>query len=210
MTPELRRKANEAFQAAMAEYAPPDKSPLADAHAQQFAGIDLSGNFCQVAPDAVQGLIHEIKLFAWAIPDKIEKPGLAVLHGFLIILPEFCGDDTVAPDDLRRKAHDEFKSVLRQLQGEPDAPKSPLADMRAQQFAGITLGENFCTVAPRVVQGLIDEIDMFSMVIPDKIERPGVAVLKAFLIILPEFCNADASDGVKKTAASQPVKKNFK
>lgn len=93
MDDNLRRKANEAYSKALADMRGMDapKSPLANMRAQQFAGINLDGNFCDVAPQAVQGVIDEIKMFAWAIPDKIERPGLAVLTAVLAILPEFCG-----------------------------------------------------------------------------------------------------------------------
>lgn len=94
MTDELRRKANEAFKAKLAELKGAPAGPKSEIagmrEAQGLLGIDM-GNFCETAPHAIDLAQKEIRQFAMFIPDKYEHPILAVLAGFEAILPEFCG-----------------------------------------------------------------------------------------------------------------------
>lgn len=94
MNEEIRQKANEAYKQALRDFGETEKGEIAELRAQSLAGINLDGNFCEIAPDAIKSIIQEIHSFSWLIPDKIERRGLAVLTAIAAILPDFCGTET--------------------------------------------------------------------------------------------------------------------
>lgn len=109
-------------------------------------------------------------------------------------------------EDLRRKANEAYQAELKRLEGDKK-PKGEIAEMQAQTLGSINLGGNFCDVAPQTIQSLIKVIRQFSWFIPDNIEKPGLAVLRALQVVLPEFCAGDAE---KKAGEAKPeVKQNF-
>lgn len=91
MTDELRKKANDAFQAKLRELQgrPPVDKP--EARETQGLIVDLGKTFCDNAQQGIDLMQKEIHQFRMFIPDKYEHLILPVLAGFEAILPEFCG-----------------------------------------------------------------------------------------------------------------------
>lgn len=90
MNDDLRRKADEAFKDELAQLKgqPSNTGP----NPVPLAGIDLGGNFCDMAPKLIQSALGLLDTFAWLIPDKVELPLRAFLKTIkTVVLPTFCG-----------------------------------------------------------------------------------------------------------------------
>lgn len=90
MNDDLRKQADEAFKQELAQLKGQlgDKSP----NVVPLAGIDLGGNFCDMAPKLIQSALGLLDTFAWLIPDKVELPLRAFLQTIKrVVLPTFCG-----------------------------------------------------------------------------------------------------------------------
>jgi len=106
-------------------------------------------------------------------------------------------------DELRRQVNEVYQAEKQRILGE-NKPKSEIAEERAQQFLGIGDGD-FCTEAPKDIKNLQKEIKRWAWAIPDTVEAPGLALLKAFEVILPVFCQSQEGAASPPPTTSEPI-----